>query len=38
MGETTLELAKKYPLSRGRISQLRREFFSDWQRFHSEVC
>ena len=38
MGETTLELARKYPLSQGRISQLRREFHADWLRFHGEVC
>jgi hypothetical protein len=36
-GESTLELARKYPLSQGRISQLRREFHLDWQRFHGEV-
>jgi hypothetical protein len=36
MGESTLELARKYPISQGRISQLRREFHADWQRFHGE--
>jgi hypothetical protein len=33
----TFELADKHKISAGRISQLRREFHSDWQRFHGEV-
>jgi hypothetical protein len=33
----TFELADKHKVSAGRISQLRREFYKDWQRFHGEV-
>jgi hypothetical protein len=33
---TTLELAEKYRISPGRISQLRRLFYLDWRRFHGE--
>jgi hypothetical protein len=33
----TFELADKHKVSAGRISQLRREFHADWQRFHGEV-
>jgi len=33
VGQRTLDLAKKYGISPGRISQLRREFHDDWQRF-----
>lgn len=33
----TFELADKHKVSPGRISQLRREFCKDWQRFHGEV-
>jgi hypothetical protein len=32
----TMELAAKHKLSPGRISQMRREFFQDWHRFHGE--
>jgi hypothetical protein len=32
----TFELAKKHRTSPSRISQMRREFFKDWQRFHGE--
>jgi hypothetical protein len=32
-GERTLDLARKYDLSQGRISQMRREFHTDWTRF-----
>jgi hypothetical protein len=32
-GERTLDLAEKYGLSPARISQRRREFHDDWQRF-----
>jgi hypothetical protein len=31
--ESTSALARKYGVSAGRISQLRREFHRDWQRF-----
>jgi hypothetical protein len=33
LGRTTGSVARKYGLSPGRISQLRREFHADWQRF-----
>ena len=36
LGETTLGLSHKYPISQGRISQLRRELHRDWLRFHGE--
>jgi hypothetical protein len=32
-GERTATVSQKYGLSRGRVSQLRREFHDDWQRF-----
>jgi hypothetical protein len=31
MGQRTLDVASKYRLSPGRISQLRRELYQDWQ-------
>jgi hypothetical protein len=34
----TFELAEKHKISAGRISQMRREFHLDWQRFHGERC
>src|SRR5262249_52488716 len=37
LGHTTQELAARHQLSPGRISQLRREFHSDWRRFHGEI-
>jgi len=37
LGETTKDLALKYRLSEGRISQMRRELHSDWRRFHGEI-
>jgi hypothetical protein len=36
LGERTLDVAGKYGLSAGRVSQLRREFLLDWRRFISE--
>jgi hypothetical protein len=36
LGERTLDVAGKYGLSPGRVSQLRREFLLDWRRFISE--
>ena len=36
LGERTLDVAGKYGLSPGRVSQLRREFLLDWRRFLSE--
>ena len=35
MGQRTLDLSRKYGISPGRISQLRREFHDDWERFCS---
>jgi hypothetical protein len=35
-GERTKVLASKYRLSCGRISQLRRELYDSWQKFHGE--
>jgi hypothetical protein len=35
---TTTELAQKYQISSGRVSQLRRELHLDWSRFHGEGC
>jgi DNA-binding NarL/FixJ family response regulator len=37
LGEKTQDLARKHGLSQGRISQLRRELHSDWQRFCGDV-
>jgi hypothetical protein len=34
----TFDLADKHKMSPGRISQLRREFRTDWLRFHGEGC
>jgi hypothetical protein len=36
LGERTLDVAGKYGLSPGRVSQLRREFLLDWRRYVSE--
>ena len=36
MGQRTLDLSKKYGISPGRVSQVRREFHDDWQRFCGE--
>ncbi len=36
LGERTLDVAGKYGLSPGRVSQLRREFLTDWRRYISE--
>jgi hypothetical protein len=35
-GERTQDLAKKYKLSQGRLSQMRGERHEDWEAFHSE--
>ena len=37
-GQRTLDLSKKYGISPGRVSQVRREFHDDWQRFCGECC
>ena len=36
IGQRTLDLSRRYGISPGRISQLRREFHDDWQRFCGE--
>ena len=36
-GESTLEAARQFAVSPGRISQLRREFQASWQAFHGEA-
>ena len=38
MSQRSLDLSRKYGISPGRISQLRREFRDDWQRFCGEFC
>jgi len=37
VGLRNQEVARMFRLSRGRISQLRREFFDSWREFHGEV-
>ena len=37
MGQRTLDLSKRFGISPGRISQLRREFHDDWLRFCDEL-
>ena len=37
LGERTLDVAGKYGLSPGRVSQLRREFLLDWKRFCGDL-
>jgi len=37
IGTRNKEVARRFRLSRGRISQLRREFHASWQDFHGEV-
>jgi len=36
VNESTQNLAAKHKVTQGRVSQLRREFHRDWQRFHGE--
>ncbi len=36
LGHRTIDLAEKYKMSQGRISQLRREFYEGWDRFHGD--
>jgi hypothetical protein len=38
LGERTQDVARKFGLTPGRISQLRREFHADWQRFCGELA
>jgi hypothetical protein len=37
LGNRTDELAESYQISRGRVSQLRRELHDNWERFHGEA-
>jgi hypothetical protein len=37
IGERTMDVADRYRLTPGRISQLRRELFLDWQAFCDEL-
>jgi hypothetical protein len=37
IGERTRDLAARFGLTAGRVSQLRREFFDDWTRFCGEI-
>jgi hypothetical protein len=37
VGTTTAEVAKRFKLSPGRVSQLRREFQQSWQEFHGDT-
>ena len=37
-GERTLDVATKFGLTPGRVSQMRREFCSDWARFCGEIA
>jgi hypothetical protein len=37
IGERTMDVADKYRLTPGRISQLRRELFLGWQAFCDEL-
>jgi hypothetical protein len=37
VGERTQNLARKYGVSHGRASQMRREFHADWERFCGEL-
>jgi hypothetical protein len=36
VGERTHEVAERYGLSPARVSQLRREFHADWERFSGD--
>ncbi|MGE3805252.1 MAG: hypothetical protein AB7K24_11320 [Gemmataceae bacterium] len=36
LGERTMDLSRKFGLTQGRVSQLRREFEADWRQFHGE--
>jgi hypothetical protein len=37
MRERTTDLARKFGLSEGRVSQLRQEFYEDWNLFGDEA-
>lgn len=36
LDERTLDLSRRFGISPGRVSQLRREYHDDWRRFHGE--
>jgi hypothetical protein len=36
--ERTLDLANKYKISQARVSQLRRDFYDDWERFTADLA
>jgi hypothetical protein len=36
-GETTKNVAKRFRVSPGRVSQIRRELFNSWNRFQGEA-
>ncbi len=38
LGERTNEMARRFGLSKARVSQLRREFLQGWARFHGEAA
>src|SRR5262249_53763961 len=38
LGHGTGHLARRFGLTQGRISQLRRELYESWRRFHKEVA
>lgn len=35
-GDTTGEIASRFAISAGRVSQLRRELYASWERFHAD--
>ena len=37
VGERTKNVARKFGMSPGRVSQLRRDFHEDWQRFEGDL-
>lgn len=37
VGNTTKDVAQRFRVSPGRVSQLRRELYESWQRFHGEA-
>ena len=38
VGERTQDVAGRFKISPARVSQLRRDFHQDWQRFHGELA
>ncbi len=37
VGHSTCDVSRRFALSRGRVSQLRNEFYRSWERFHGEA-